>query len=128
MKKEKKYKDISSSEKAALVCEWLDEKQGEDIVTMDVAGLCSITETICVVSARSLKHGQALADFVLEKCREEGIEFLGMEGYKPGDWILVDLNDMIIHVFQSELRDFYNIEGMWSEAERRNFCGEKPRE
>lgn len=124
MKREKKYKDISGSEKAALVCGWLDEKQGEDIVTLDVAGLCSITENICVVSARSLKHGQALADFVLERCREEGIEFLGMEGYKPGDWILVDLNDVIIHVFQAELREFYNIEGMWSEAERTNFCGE----
>ena len=128
MKIEKKYKEISSGEKAALVCEWLDEKQGENIVAMDVTGLCSITETVCVVSARSIKHGQALADFVLERCREENIEFFGMEGYRPGDWILVDLNDMIIHVFQSELRDFYNIEGMWSEAERLGLCGEASKE
>lgn len=128
MKKEKKYNEISSADKAALVCEWLDEKQGDNIVTLDVGGLCSITEYICVVSARSLKQGQALADHLLDKCKEEHIEFLGMEGYKPGDWVLVDLNDVIVHVFQSELRDFYNIEGMWSEAQRNDFCGEGPRE
>ncbi len=127
MSKEKKFKEISSSDKAALVCEWLDEKQGEEIVLMDVSGLCSIAEFICVVSARSIKHGQALADFVLERCREDNIEFFGMEGYRPGDWVLVDLNDVIVHVFQSELREFYNIEGMWSEAERKNYCGENPR-
>lgn len=126
MNKEKQFSGMSNAEKTAQVCSWLDEKQGGEIVSLNVADLCSITETICVVSARSIKHAQALADFILERCREEGVEFLGMEGYKTGDWILVDLNDVIVHVFLSDLRGFYNIEGMWSEAERIDYRGENP--
>lgn len=117
MNKEKKYNDMSLQDKVELVCGWLDEKQGGEIVALDVAGLCSITEAIVVVSARSIKQAQALADHVLECCKAESVEFLGMEGFKSGDWILVDLNDVIIHVFQEDVRGFYNIEGMWSEAE-----------
>lgn len=114
---------MPNSEKAALVCAWLDEKQGSEIVTLNVSGLCSITETVCVVSARSIKHAQALSDFVLEQCRDNSVEFLGMEGYKTGDWILLDMNDVIVHVFLAELRGFYNIEGMWAEAKRTDYSG-----
>jgi ribosome-associated protein len=65
-----------------------------------------------------MKHAQALADAVLARSAESSIEFLSMEGYQTGEWILMDLNDVLIHIFQSELREFYNIEGMWSEAPR----------
>lgn len=107
----------STVDKLKVVAEWLDEKKGRDIVAMDVTGLCSIAEGLLVVTAGSIKHAQALADYVLDRSGEEGIEYLGMEGYKSGGWILVDLNDVLLHIFQQDNRGFYNLEGLWAESE-----------
>jgi len=121
MNKKKKFSEIPSEEKALLVASWLDEKQGENIIIMDVAGMSSVTDMTMIVSARGVKHAKALADIVLERAAKDNIEFLRIEGHKTGEWVLLDLNDVLIHVFLSELRDFYNIEGMWSEAPRVEF-------
>lgn len=121
MNKEKKFKEIPSEEKALLVAEWLYEKQGENIVIMDVTGLSSVTDMTVIVSARGVKHAKALADFIIDKVAEDNVEFLSIEGHKTGEWVLVDLNDVLVHVFLEELREFYNIEGMWSEARRVKF-------
>lgn len=121
MNKPKKYSEMPSKEKALLVADWLDAKQAENIIIMDVTNMSSVTDITMVVSARGVKHAKALADHVLEKCAEEKIEFLTVEGQQTGEWVLVDLNDVLIHVFLDELREFYNIEGMWSEAPRIEF-------
>ncbi|MUM78352.1 ribosome silencing factor [Pseudodesulfovibrio sp. F-1] len=118
MKKESKFSTMVTVDKARLLAGWLDEKQGTDIVIMDVSGLSSVTDATIVVSARGMKHAQALADALLARAAENSLEFLGMEGYQSGEWVLVDLNDVLIHIFQAESREFYNIEGMWSEAPR----------
>ncbi|MBI9078445.1 MAG: ribosome silencing factor [Pseudodesulfovibrio sp.] len=112
---------MPSEEKALLVAEWLYEKQGENIVIMDVTGLSSVTDMTVIVSARGVKHAKALADFIIDKVAEDNVEFLSIEGHKTGEWVLVDLNDVLVHVFLEELREFYNIEGMWSEARRVKF-------
>nr|WP_239057827.1 ribosome silencing factor [Pseudodesulfovibrio sp. JC047] len=116
MNKEKKFAQMKSEDKARRVAQWLDEKQGEKIVAIDVSKMSSVTDMTIVVSARGVKHAKALAEFVLDKAAEENIEFLSMEGHKTGEWVLVDLNDVLVHVFLDELRGFYNIEGMWAEA------------
>lgn len=105
-----------TEEKMRIVAAWLHEKQARDIVALNVEGICSITEGVVLATAGSLRHGQALADYVLDMCNETKLPFSGMEGYKAGNWILVDLNDVLVHVFQSESRGFYNLEGLWSEA------------
>ncbi|GAB6178240.1 ribosome silencing factor [Desulfobaculum senezii] len=109
---------LGTVETMKRVAVWLDEKKGRDVVALDVAGLCSITEGLVVVTAGSVKHAQALADHVLDRSGEEGVEYLGMEGYKTGGWILVDLNDVLVHIFQDDTRGFYNLEGLWAEAEK----------
>ncbi|WP_320169648.1 ribosome silencing factor [Maridesulfovibrio sp.] len=114
--KAKKFKQIATKDKVQLVAEWLDEKQANDITAVDVQGICPIAEVVMVAGAKGIRHSQALADFVLEKLSEENIEYLGMEGYKSGDWILLDLNDIIVHIFQADNRKFYNVEGLWSEG------------
>jgi len=121
MNKEKKFSVIASDEKAKMVAGWLDEKQAEDIILMDVTGMSSVTNMTIVVSARGVKHAQALADHILEQSGKNKIEFLGLEGQKTGEWVLVDLNDVLIHIFIKELREFYNLEGMWAEAPRLEF-------
>lgn len=121
MNKNKKFSEMPSQDKAILVAQWLDEKQGEKIVIMNVEKISSVTNMTLVVSARGVKHAKALADHVLEQASSNTIEFLSMEGHQTGEWVLVDLNDVLIHIFLEELRDFYNIEGMWSEAPRVEF-------
>ncbi|WP_207262254.1 ribosome silencing factor [Desulfovibrio sp. Huiquan2017] len=121
LNKEKKFAEMASVEKARNVARWLDDKQGERITIIDVSGLSSVTDMILVVSARGVKHAQALANHILDKAAEENLEFLSMEGQKTGEWVLIDLNDVLVHVFLDELREFYNIEGMWTEAPRVEF-------
>lgn len=121
LNKEKKFKEIPSEEKARIVAGWLDGKQADHIVIMDVSEASSVTDMTMVVSARGVKHAQSLADHLLERCAEEKIEFLSMEGRPTGEWILVDLNDVLVHIFLDDLREFYNIEGMWAEAPRVEF-------
>lgn len=116
--KAKKFKQIETADKVQLVAEWLDEKQANEISAVDVQGICPIAEVVMVAGAKGVRHAQALADYVLEKLADDNIEYLGMEGYKSGDWILLDLNDIIVHIFQDENRGFYNVEGLWSEGTR----------
>lgn len=104
--------------KSDMIVEWLREKQAEDVLSLDVREINSCTEAMVVVSAQNMRHAQALADWVLTKFSENGMEVLGLEGYHPGYWILVDGNDVVLHIFQTEYRAFYNLDGLWREAPR----------
>lgn len=114
--KAKKFIEIDTVAKAQKVAGWLEDKQATDIIGIDVHKVCPIAEIVMVVTAKGVRHSQSLADHVLSMLAEEKIEYLGMEGYKSGDWILLDLNDIIVHIFQEDNRSFYNIEGLWSEG------------
>jgi ribosome-associated protein len=105
-------------QKAGAVIEWLDEKQARDIVALDVRSLNEMTEAVIIASGINQRHVQSLADWILEKLSESSMEFLGMEGYRGGTWILLDCNDLVVHIFQQEYREFYNLEGLWAEAPR----------
>jgi len=114
---EKTKKDtIATSEKVRLVATWLYEKKAKDLVALDLTKVCSVTESMIVATAANIRQAQAMADHVLAMCALEGFSFLGMDGYKTGQWILVDLNDVFVHIFMDEFRQFYNIEGLWSEG------------
>ncbi len=86
MQGEKKFSTIDVVDKAKAVVGWLEEKQGGDILALDVRGINNVSDAMIIVTARSLPHAQALADFVLDSCGKENIEYLGMEGYKTGRW------------------------------------------
>lgn len=102
--------------KIEQIVHWLLEKQAKNIVGLDVSKLNAVTEGMIVVSANNVPHAQALADWLLKKFAENKIEFLGMEGYQTGTWILIDCNEVIVHIFQKDYREFYNLEGLWIEA------------
>ncbi len=108
--------NLSPRAKATIVASWLLDKKAKDIVALDVAPFNPICEAMVVASAVSVRQAKALADHVLAKCGEEGFSYLGMEGYGHGQWVLLDLNDVLVHIFQEDLRSFYNIEGLWSEG------------
>lgn len=98
---------------ANVVGDALDDMKAEKIVTLDVAHLTSITDTMIVASGRSDRHVRSIADRVIERCKEEGYKPLGVEGQEAGEWVLVDLADVIVHIMLPRVREFYNIERLW---------------
>jgi ribosome-associated protein len=104
-------------EKIEQIVTWLADKKGTNIKALDVRGLSPLTETMVFVTARSAKHAQSLADEVMQRLAENKWEFFGVEGMQAGQWVLVDCNDVIVHVFLDETRSLYNVEGLYSKAE-----------
>ncbi len=115
-KKESRFK--SYKDKAIFLINCLEEKKAQDIVALDVLGIASFTEAIIFVTAINQRHAQTLADWISEKLKELGEDILGIEGYTNGNWILIDCNDVVIHIFQRDYREFYNIESIWIKAPR----------
>lgn len=103
-------------EKIAQIVSWIDDKKGTSIKALDLRGLSSLTEAMIFVTARSARHAQALADEVMAKLGERKWEYFGVEGFQQGQWVLVDCNDVIVHIFQDEARTIYNVEGLYSAA------------
>ncbi len=116
MPEKKRDTNLSAADKAVLVAGWLAEKKAKDILALDVTPFNPVCDAMVVASAVSVRQAKALADHVLERCGEAGFSYLGMEGYRQGQWVLLDLNDVMVHIFQEDLRPFYNIEGLWSEG------------
>lgn len=97
-----------------LVMQALGDVKGVDIKALDVRGKTAITDFMVVATGTSDRHVKALADNVLKETRDAGIRPLGVEGEREAGWILLDLNDVVAHVMLREVRDFYNLEKLWS--------------
>ncbi len=95
----------------------LDDAKGEGIVTIDLEGKTAIADAMVIVSGRSRRHVGAIADKLIKSLKEKGYKGLKIEGQDVGEWVLIDVGDAIVHIFQPEIREFYNLEKMWS-AER----------
>jgi ribosome-associated protein len=96
------------------VVEWLDEAKAEEIVTVDLAGKSSIGDYMVIASGRSDRHVGAIAEQLRKKLKDAGCPNVRVEGLEACDWVLIDSGDIIVHVFRPEVRDFYNLEKMWS--------------
>jgi ribosome-associated protein len=83
-----------------------------------VKGLCSFADYFLITSGTSRRHVLALAEHLEEALGKAGVKPLGVEGLQEGLWVLMDFNDLVIHIFSQPLREFYNLEGLWAEAPR----------
>jgi ribosome-associated protein len=92
----------------------LDTNKAEDITTLPLRDQCSFADFMIVASGRAPRHVMALADYVTDYLKQHGTPALSVEGKETGDWVLIDAGDIIVHVFRPEVRQFYNIEKMWS--------------
>ena len=116
MKMEKKFSQTPSREKLLQMGEWLKDKKGRSLYSLDLSGRGAFTEGIVLVSATSVRHAQGLADNLLDEAGRANYEFLHMEGYQTGSWVLLDFNDIVVNIFQAEARLLYNIEGLWADV------------
>lgn len=101
------------------VVDAIEDIKGFDISVMDVRKLTSMTNYMIVASANSSRQAKAIADNVREKLKEKGFSIRGTEGEKEGEWVLVDLDDIVVHIMVPATRAYYNLEQLWGEAESR---------
>ncbi|WP_422911845.1 ribosome silencing factor [Pseudomonas sp. MAC6] len=96
----------------------LEEIKAQDITVIDVRGKTSITDFMLIASGTSSRHVKSLVDNVLEKAKEQGVRPLGSEGLDSGEWALLDLGDIVVHVMLPTARQFYDLERLWQGAEQ----------
>ncbi len=95
----------------------LDDLKGNDITVMDVRDMTSVTDVMIVASGTSARHVKSLADAVVLACKKAGVPPLGVEGEREGEWVLVDLGDVVVHAMQPRIREFYALEKLWTVTE-----------
>ncbi len=101
------------------VVDALEDIKAFDITIMDVRQMTSVTSYMIVASGNSTRQCKAIADNVREKLKEKGADTRGIEGEKDGEWVLVDLGEIVVHVMVPATRAYYNLEQLWSESQSR---------
>ena len=107
---------MNSMEKAQLAINVIVDKKGFDIQMLDVAAITSIAEKFVICQAKNRSQSQAIADEIMDKLKAENEQPLRVEGYQGGGWILLDYNDLIIHIFLPDEQEYYKLPRLWKDA------------
>ena len=107
---------MTEQEKCCVIQAAADEKKARDIVQMDMVGLMSTNDYFIICSANTATQVRAIADNIEEKMEEAGVNFLHKEGYREGEWVLLDYGDTVAHIFQQNAREYYALERLWGDA------------
>lgn len=106
---------VAAKDLAKLVSEVLDDRKGENIVSLEVGHLTTVTEGMVIVSGTSGRHVKSLVNYAIGAVKESGREVYAVEGGDTNEWVLVDFGHILLHVMQKDFRDFYDLERLWSE-------------
>ncbi|KRM62140.1 Iojap family protein [Paucilactobacillus vaccinostercus DSM 20634] len=107
---------MESKEILELAVKAADSKRAEEIIALDVSEVSVMADYFVIMDANSKRQVQAIAEAVVEQAHKNDIVIKSVEGKQAGNWVLVDLGDVIVHVFQKDQRQFYNLEKLWSQA------------
>jgi ribosome-associated protein len=105
---------MNSEQLSDLVVGALEDVKAKDIVKLDVRNMTTVTDYMIVASGTSTRHVQALVENVIEKASQAGHKPIGVEGESGGEWVLIDLQDALVQVMLPKVREFYNLEKLWS--------------
>ena len=105
---------MNSMQLSDFVVAVLDDNKAQEIIKLDVQRMTSVTDYMIVASGTSNRHVRALIEHVTDKAREAGRKPIGVEGEEGAEWILLDLDDVLVHVMLPKVRAFYNLEKLWS--------------
>jgi ribosome-associated protein len=108
---------LTPEEKIKAIVSALEDVKATEITVIDTSKLSSLFDSMVIASANSTRQTKALADNVVVKLKELGEEVYGREGEESGEWILVDLGEVLVHVMQPATRTYYNLEELWSKAQ-----------
>jgi len=106
---------MKSKQLCELAIEALEDIKGIDIKVFNVENKSSVTDIMVFASGNTSRQVKALADSVADKAKKAGMRPLGMEGDDTGEWVLVDLGDVVVHIMQPAIREFYNLEKLWGD-------------
>ncbi|MFI5314750.1 MAG: ribosome silencing factor [Myxococcota bacterium] len=95
----------------------MNDKKGEEVRVLDLHGVCGFADYFVLATGGSDRHIRALADAAVEAAARRGARTLGIEGKMVGSWVLVDLGDIVVHVFSEEAREYFGLERLWGDAE-----------
>ena len=112
------YLEKSGHELAQICAGAALDTQAEELVILDVRGLASFTDYFVIMNGKSTRHVQALAEAIEGAVRSKRVKASSAEGLNEGIWVLLDFDDVIVHIFYHEQRKFYDLEGLWSQAKR----------
>ncbi len=118
---------LTIEEKTRAIVAALEDIKATDITVLDTSKLSSLFERMVIASANSNRQTRALADNVVVKLKERGEEILGREGEETGDWVLIDLGEVIVHIMQPAVRAYYNLEELWSMKHLPSSVANKPK-
>ena len=107
---------MESKETALAIAKALQDKKAFDIKVLEILDLTPIADYFVICSGTSSTHLKALCDEVEHQLGEKGVKPIHLEGYRSANWILADYSDVVLHIFNREFREFYNIERLWSDA------------
>lgn len=98
----------------ALILKSLDDDQAQEIVSIPLEGKTSVADHMVIASGRSTRQVAAMAQHLAERIKQGGFGHVRIEGLPAADWVLIDANDIVVHLFRPEVRSFYNLERMWA--------------
>jgi len=108
---------LNTKEKTKAVIEALEDIKADEITVIDTSKLSDMFDCMIIASAKSSRQTKAIADNVVVKLKARGEDVTGREGAESGEWILVDLGEVLVHVMQPAVRQYYNLEELWSKAQ-----------
>lgn len=109
---------MNVAELEKLILDSLEDDKAKDVINLDVRELTTITDRMIICSGTSSRHVQTMGEHLVTKAKGKEHQPLGVEGMKVGDWVLVDLNDIVVHIMLPSTREFYSLEKLWTTTER----------
>ena len=108
---------MESKELVEIIVEFIQSKKGYDISILDLKNLSAMADYFVICSADATTQVKAIADEIDKKLRKDGLKCHNKEGYNSLNWVLLDYFDVVVHIFKSDSREFYNLEKLWGDAE-----------